>query len=583
MAEQQPDALAGRGRFITFEGGEGAGKSTQIKLLAERLEAAGLRTIVTREPGGSPGAEIIRHLLLSGIGKLIGGATAETLLFAAARDDHVQHGDRAGAGAGHLGAVRPLFGFDARLSGQARRRSRPALLNALERVTIGELKPDLTIILDVPVEIGVRARRGPARRCDAGPVRGRGARISSQACARPIGRSPPTSPQRCVLIDADADAETVADRVWSAVRRTLARGANRRTCSRHERAQGRAGQHDAPHPRETTALFGHREAEQTLLDAYRSGRIPHAWLIGGAAGHRQGDAGLPDGAVRAGASRSAGAGGAERRRRWRCRSDRSGGAPRRRRRAWRAADAGAHRSTTRACCAPSSPSMRRARPSASSARPRRSRAGGSASSTPSTNSIANAANALLKVIEEPPQRSLFLLVSHSPARVLPTIQSRCRKLPLRPLPTADVIARRRRGRRPRRRRSRAARGGRRRRGQRGAGADAARRRRAGTASAHHGAAGRRLPQCRSARAACARRRAGGIDRVALAAFIDGVDRWVGAAAARRATPTPICPALHGWRRYGKRSAAPRATPKPINLERKPLVFSVFGLLAEAIR
>src|SRR5450432_526849 len=88
-----PEALIkrppGRGRFISFEGGEGSGKSTQIKKLAERLEASKVRTLITREPGGAPGAEIIRHLVLSGMGKLL-GADAETLLFAAARDDHVQ-------------------------------------------------------------------------------------------------------------------------------------------------------------------------------------------------------------------------------------------------------------------------------------------------------------------------------------------------------------------------------------------------------------------------------------------------------------------------------------------------------------
>ena len=89
MAETAVKRAPGRGRFITFEGGEGSGKSTQIKMLAERLNAAKLRTIVTREPGGSPGAEIIRHLVLSGMGKLL-GPDAETLLFAAARDDHVR-------------------------------------------------------------------------------------------------------------------------------------------------------------------------------------------------------------------------------------------------------------------------------------------------------------------------------------------------------------------------------------------------------------------------------------------------------------------------------------------------------------
>src|SRR5205809_7604757 len=89
MAEAAVKRTPGRGRFITFEGGEGSGKSTHIKILAERLNAAKLRTVVTREPGGSPGAEIIRHLVLSGVGKAL-GANGEALLFAAARDEHVQ-------------------------------------------------------------------------------------------------------------------------------------------------------------------------------------------------------------------------------------------------------------------------------------------------------------------------------------------------------------------------------------------------------------------------------------------------------------------------------------------------------------
>src|SRR6201999_1549710 len=89
MTEAAVKRSPGRGRFITFEGGEGSGKSTQIKTLAKRLNAARLRTLVTREPGGSPGAEIMRHLVLSGMGKLL-GPEAETLLFAAARDDHVR-------------------------------------------------------------------------------------------------------------------------------------------------------------------------------------------------------------------------------------------------------------------------------------------------------------------------------------------------------------------------------------------------------------------------------------------------------------------------------------------------------------
>ena len=70
--------ITSRGRFITFEGGEGAGKSTQVRLLADRLTGSGIATVVTREPGGSPGAEIIRHLVLEGVGKAL-GANGEAL------------------------------------------------------------------------------------------------------------------------------------------------------------------------------------------------------------------------------------------------------------------------------------------------------------------------------------------------------------------------------------------------------------------------------------------------------------------------------------------------------------------------
>ena len=78
-----------RGFFITFEGGEGAGKSTQIRLLAEKLRAKGYKLLVTREPGGSPGAEAIRHVILSGAAEPF-SPEMEALLFAAARSDHVE-------------------------------------------------------------------------------------------------------------------------------------------------------------------------------------------------------------------------------------------------------------------------------------------------------------------------------------------------------------------------------------------------------------------------------------------------------------------------------------------------------------
>ncbi|MDA9504209.1 thymidylate kinase [Bradyrhizobium sp. CCBAU 11386] len=218
MSESAVQRPSGRGRFITFEGGEGTGKSTQIKKLADRLKAARMRTLVTREPGGSPGAEIMRHLVLSGMGKLL-GPEAETLLFAAARDDHVhtvieptlkqgiwvlcdRFADSTRAYQGSLGSVSP------------------GLINAMQRVTIGDLKPDLTIILDLPVEIGLQ--RAAARRGSGTPDRFEGEQLSFHQGLREAYRKiAADEPARCVLIDANSDPDTVAGRVWNALRDRL--------------------------------------------------------------------------------------------------------------------------------------------------------------------------------------------------------------------------------------------------------------------------------------------------------------------------------------------------------------------------
>ncbi|MEA2909969.1 MAG: dTMP kinase [Bradyrhizobium sp.] len=203
------------GRFITFEGGEGSGKSTQIKTLAERLNGAELRTIVTREPGGSPGAEIIRHLLLSGMGKLL-GPEAETLLFAAARDDHVHAVIEPALYLG-IWVLCDRF-YDSTRAYQGRLgKVDPGVLNALQRVTIGDLKPDLTIILDVPVEVGMQ--RAAARRGAGAPDRFEAEDVKFHEGLRDAYRQiAAAEPQRCVLIDANAAPGVVAARVWTAVR-----------------------------------------------------------------------------------------------------------------------------------------------------------------------------------------------------------------------------------------------------------------------------------------------------------------------------------------------------------------------------
>lgn len=215
MTEPATRRTPGRGRFISFEGGEGSGKSTQIKKLAERLEAAKLRSVVTREPGGSPGAEVIRHLLLAGMGKLL-GAEAETLLFAAARDDHVRTVIQPALSQGSW-VLCDRFSDSTRVY-QGRVGHVPAgLVNAMERVTIGNLKPDLTIILDVPVEVGLT--RAAARRGGAAADRFESEDIEFHQNLRDAYRElAAIEPQRCVLIDATPDANVVAASVWAALR-----------------------------------------------------------------------------------------------------------------------------------------------------------------------------------------------------------------------------------------------------------------------------------------------------------------------------------------------------------------------------
>lgn len=218
MAEMPVKQSTGRGFFVTFEGGEGSGKSTQIKALAERLAVEKYDVIVTREPGGSAGAEIIRHVLLSGVGKLL-GPDAETLLFAAARDDHVRTLIRPAL---HRGSwvLCDRFSDSTRAYQGRLGQVAPGVLNAMERVTIGNLTPDLTVILDVPAEIGIA--RAATRRGGGTPDRFEAEDLRfHQRLRHAYQQIAAENPQRCVLIDANAEPTAVTARVWDAVRERL--------------------------------------------------------------------------------------------------------------------------------------------------------------------------------------------------------------------------------------------------------------------------------------------------------------------------------------------------------------------------
>ena len=177
-----------------------------------------MRVVVTREPGGSAGAEIIRHLVLSGMGKLL-GPEAETLLFAAARDDHVRSVIVPALVQGSWVLCDRFFDSTRAYQGSVGHVS-PALVNAMQRVTIGDLKPDLTIILDVPVELGLK--RAAVRRGSGAADRFESEDIKFHQDLREAYREIAASePQRCVIIDAQGDVDSVAGRVWAALRERL--------------------------------------------------------------------------------------------------------------------------------------------------------------------------------------------------------------------------------------------------------------------------------------------------------------------------------------------------------------------------
>ena len=173
-----------RGHFITFEGGEGAGKSTQAAILAERLKGFGINVHLTREPGGSPGAEVIRHVLLSGVAKTL-GAEAEAMLFAAAREDHVINTIAPALARGQW-VISDRFADSTRVYQGVLGQVDARMIRRLEKLTIGDTRPELTIILDVPAEQGLARAQHAARRGKGGSLRGGSARLSTRSCATPI-------------------------------------------------------------------------------------------------------------------------------------------------------------------------------------------------------------------------------------------------------------------------------------------------------------------------------------------------------------------------------------------------------------
>ena len=213
-------------RFITFEGGEGSGKSTQARLLVERLAARGVDAVLTREPGGSPFAERVRGLLLDPAAPPH-PPLSEALLFYAARADHLDKTIRPALAAGRW-VICDRFSDSTRVYQGAAGGLDGRTLDALERLVVAPTFPQLTFILDLaPAQGLARARARSAQTAAAGeadPFERRDAafheRLRDGYLA--IARS---EAQRCVVVDGAREADVIAAQIWARVEPLLARGA----------------------------------------------------------------------------------------------------------------------------------------------------------------------------------------------------------------------------------------------------------------------------------------------------------------------------------------------------------------------
>ncbi len=204
-----------RGRFITLEGGEGAGKSTQAALLAEWLRGLGVSVLLTREPGGSPRAEVLRELLLGGRVAPF-GAAAEALFFAVARADHLAETIRPALLSGRW-AISDRF-MDSTRAYQGSAGVSDEALADLEKVAVGADRPDLTLILDIPPEVGlarIRKRSGAPDRFEADALTEHAARRDAFL---DIARR---EPDRCVVIETTVGAAETASAIRAAVAERL--------------------------------------------------------------------------------------------------------------------------------------------------------------------------------------------------------------------------------------------------------------------------------------------------------------------------------------------------------------------------
>ncbi|MEM1200610.1 MAG: dTMP kinase [Pseudomonadota bacterium] len=203
------------GKFITFEGGEGAGKSTQVRLLAEALTARGITVVQTREPGGAPQAELLRDLLISGDADRW-SPEAEALLNYAARDDHLRTTIRPALEAGSW-VLCDRFADSTRAYQGLAGNVAMEMIDAVHAQVVGPTDPDLTLILNIAPETGLaRAHaRGDANRFE---MKGLAFHQRLQESFLELAER---FKDRCVVIDASGSIEEISSAIWNAVETSL--------------------------------------------------------------------------------------------------------------------------------------------------------------------------------------------------------------------------------------------------------------------------------------------------------------------------------------------------------------------------
>jgi dTMP kinase len=210
------------GLFVSFEGGEGAGKSTQIRRLEDALRRRGHDVLVTREPGGSIGAEAVRHVLLSGAAEDF-GTRMEALLFAAARNDHVEEVIRPALKRGRI-VLCDRFMDSSRVYQGVTGNLEPDFIEALQRIAVNGIVPDCTLILDIPASVGLERahKRGAATSAGAEPDRFEKEELETHEKRREAYLDiAANDPARCHVVNAMQPEEMIAEEILSIVTQLL--------------------------------------------------------------------------------------------------------------------------------------------------------------------------------------------------------------------------------------------------------------------------------------------------------------------------------------------------------------------------